>query len=264
MALAEWIVDLRARLDQLERITRESAELGGSGTAGYEMVEVVLGLLFSPGAYLTATRQSVAHASRVVAREPLAASATQRRKGRARGGQVCPARSQASGRRLGTVRYAAQGRAGRQAGYALRNAPWLYVRHDSQCTNQQPSIAESVGGIEDYCLESDDHRRPNSSSSLSSSGESGCDCVEPGWEKEALIPAVTCCQRCVSEPEGVECDGVLEQCDADTVGAQLVSTLGGDESMVEGERRDEGQQQDGWDRRRRKPTMPGHDAEQWR
>lgn len=65
MALAEWIVDLRARLDQLERITRESAELGGSGTAGYEMVEVVLGLLFSPGAYLTATRQSVAHASRV-------------------------------------------------------------------------------------------------------------------------------------------------------------------------------------------------------
>ncbi|SPO30909.1 cytoplasmic dynein heavy chain 2 [Ustilago trichophora] len=63
MTLPEWIVDLRARLEQLDRITKESGELGASG--GYDMVEVILGLLFSPGAYLTATRQSVAHASKV-------------------------------------------------------------------------------------------------------------------------------------------------------------------------------------------------------
>ncbi|KAJ9474533.1 putative Dynein heavy chain, cytoplasmic (putative) [Pseudozyma hubeiensis] len=67
MTLAEWIVDLRARLEQLERITREASELGAgaAGGGGYDMAEVVLGLLFSPGAYLTATRQSVAHASKV-------------------------------------------------------------------------------------------------------------------------------------------------------------------------------------------------------
>ncbi|CDU22276.1 cytoplasmic dynein heavy chain 2 [Sporisorium scitamineum] len=67
MTLAEWIVDLRARLEQLERITRESSEFGAAAGAGggYDMVEVILGLLFSPGAYLTATRQSVAHASKV-------------------------------------------------------------------------------------------------------------------------------------------------------------------------------------------------------
>ncbi len=65
MTLAEWIVDLRARLEQLERITREAAEVGGGSAGGYDMAEVILGLLFSPGAYLTATRQSVAHASKV-------------------------------------------------------------------------------------------------------------------------------------------------------------------------------------------------------
>ncbi|EST09332.1 Dynein heavy chain, coiled coil stalk [Kalmanozyma brasiliensis GHG001] len=65
MTLPEWIVDLRARLEQLERITREAAEVGGASGGGYDMVEVILGLLFSPGAYLTATRQSVAHASKV-------------------------------------------------------------------------------------------------------------------------------------------------------------------------------------------------------
>lgn len=65
MTLAEWIVDLRARLEQLERITREASELGAGASGGYDMAEVVLGLLFSPGAYLTATRQSVAHASNV-------------------------------------------------------------------------------------------------------------------------------------------------------------------------------------------------------
>ena len=64
MTLPEWIVDLRARLEQLDRITRESGELGAA-SGGYEMAEVILGLLFSPGAYLTATRQSVAHASKV-------------------------------------------------------------------------------------------------------------------------------------------------------------------------------------------------------
>ncbi|SPO29649.1 cytoplasmic dynein heavy chain 2 [Ustilago trichophora] len=63
MTLSEWIVDLRARLEQLDRITKESSEFGASG--GYDMVEVILGLLFSPGAYLTATRQSVAHASKI-------------------------------------------------------------------------------------------------------------------------------------------------------------------------------------------------------
>ncbi len=48
MTLPEWIVDLRARLEQLERITREAAEVGGASGGGYDMVEVILGLLFSP------------------------------------------------------------------------------------------------------------------------------------------------------------------------------------------------------------------------
>ncbi|KAJ1022342.1 hypothetical protein NDA13_005252 [Ustilago tritici] len=59
--LAEWIFDLRARLDQLGRIIRESSSLGST----YDMAEVILGLLFAPGAYLTATRQSVAQESKV-------------------------------------------------------------------------------------------------------------------------------------------------------------------------------------------------------
>ena len=59
MTLPEWILDLRARLDQLHTITNESA------STSYDMAEVILGLLFSPGAYLTATRQSIAHASKV-------------------------------------------------------------------------------------------------------------------------------------------------------------------------------------------------------
>lgn len=61
MTLAEWIIDLRARLDQLDRITRESCSLGST----LDMAEVILGLLFSPGAYLTATRQSVAQETKV-------------------------------------------------------------------------------------------------------------------------------------------------------------------------------------------------------
>ncbi|SNX83960.1 cytoplasmic dynein heavy chain 2 [Melanopsichium pennsylvanicum] len=62
MTLPEWIVDLRARLEQLERVTKESAELAGGG---YDLVEVMLGNLFAPGAYLTATRQKVAQESKV-------------------------------------------------------------------------------------------------------------------------------------------------------------------------------------------------------
>ncbi|KAN0062764.1 dynein heavy chain [Thecaphora frezii] len=54
MSLAMWIADLRARLEQLERITREDR---------FDAFSVTLGLLFAPGAYLTATRQAVAHRS---------------------------------------------------------------------------------------------------------------------------------------------------------------------------------------------------------
>ncbi|CEH14527.1 cytoplasmic dynein heavy chain 2 [Ceraceosorus bombacis] len=56
MSLGLWIADLTQRLAQLESVTKENR---------YDRFAVVLGLLFSPGAYLTATRQAVAHTTRV-------------------------------------------------------------------------------------------------------------------------------------------------------------------------------------------------------
>lgn len=56
MSLGMWVADLAQRLRQLEGITKEQH---------YEKFSVTLGLLFTPGAYLTATRQAVAHRTRV-------------------------------------------------------------------------------------------------------------------------------------------------------------------------------------------------------
>ena len=55
MSLGIWIADLKARLEQLESITKEDR---------FNQFQVTLGLLFAPGAYLTATRQAVAHQSK--------------------------------------------------------------------------------------------------------------------------------------------------------------------------------------------------------
>ncbi|KAK0531052.1 dynein heavy chain [Tilletia horrida] len=55
MPLGLWIADLAQRLAQLEAVSKE---------ARYERFSVTLGLLFAPGAYLTATRQAVAHRTR--------------------------------------------------------------------------------------------------------------------------------------------------------------------------------------------------------
>lgn len=56
MSLGLWVSDLAQRLAQLQAITTETR---------FELFSVALGLLFSPGAYLTATRQAVAHRTRV-------------------------------------------------------------------------------------------------------------------------------------------------------------------------------------------------------
>ncbi|PWN51565.1 putative cytoplasmic dynein heavy chain 2 [Violaceomyces palustris] len=56
MSLPIWISDLSLRLLQLSEVTTSSGE-GGK----FESFNVNLGLLFAPGAYLTATRQAVAH-----------------------------------------------------------------------------------------------------------------------------------------------------------------------------------------------------------
>ena len=56
MSLNLWISDLVSRLAQLELISKEDR---------FEKFQVQLGLLFAPGAYLTATRQAVAHKTRV-------------------------------------------------------------------------------------------------------------------------------------------------------------------------------------------------------
>ncbi len=50
--MAEWIPDFVLRLNQLEQVSRLSS---------LEGLEVWLGGLFFPEAYVTATRQSVAH-----------------------------------------------------------------------------------------------------------------------------------------------------------------------------------------------------------
>ncbi|KAE8211193.1 hypothetical protein CF327_g5033 [Tilletia walkeri] len=55
MPLGLWVADLAQRLAQLEAVSKE---------ARYERFSVTLGLLFAPGAYLTATRQAVAHRTR--------------------------------------------------------------------------------------------------------------------------------------------------------------------------------------------------------
>ncbi len=52
MSLNAWVADLAKRLEQLEKVTKES-RLDG--------FPVQLGHLFAPGAYMTATRQAVAH-----------------------------------------------------------------------------------------------------------------------------------------------------------------------------------------------------------
>lgn len=53
--LPQWIADLRMRLAQLDKVTRESM------TTRFELFSVHLGQLFVPSAYLTATRQAIAH-----------------------------------------------------------------------------------------------------------------------------------------------------------------------------------------------------------
>ena len=55
MAVSEWIVNLARRLQQLEGI---------AGLDSLKDVEVWLGGLFFPEAYITATRQAVAHRKR--------------------------------------------------------------------------------------------------------------------------------------------------------------------------------------------------------
>lgn len=55
MAVSEWIVDLARRLQQLEGIAAED---------NLNNIEVWLGGLFFPEAYITATRQAVAHRKR--------------------------------------------------------------------------------------------------------------------------------------------------------------------------------------------------------
>jgi dynein heavy chain 1, cytosolic len=55
MAISEWISNLARRLEQLDNI---------SGLDNLSNVEVWLGGLFFPEAYITATRQAVAHRKR--------------------------------------------------------------------------------------------------------------------------------------------------------------------------------------------------------
>jgi dynein heavy chain 1 len=55
MTLALWMIDFGQRIAQLDKITRESS------TTRFELFSVHLGQLFVPGAYLTATRQAIAH-----------------------------------------------------------------------------------------------------------------------------------------------------------------------------------------------------------
>ena len=55
MAVSEWVVNLARRLQQLEGI---------AGLDSLKDVEVWLGGLFFPEAYITATRQAVAHRKR--------------------------------------------------------------------------------------------------------------------------------------------------------------------------------------------------------
>ena len=56
MSLSAWIADLAKRAQQLDQVAKESR---------LDEFSVQLGLLFSPGAYMTATRQAVAHRASV-------------------------------------------------------------------------------------------------------------------------------------------------------------------------------------------------------
>ncbi|PWN22869.1 putative cytoplasmic dynein heavy chain 2 [Microstroma glucosiphilum] len=56
MSLSQWVSDFAQRLSQIEVVAKESR---------YERVGITLGLLFTPAAYLTATRQYVAHRTKV-------------------------------------------------------------------------------------------------------------------------------------------------------------------------------------------------------
>jgi dynein heavy chain 1 len=56
MSLSLWVSDFAQRLSQIELVAKE---------ARYERMGITLGLLFTPAAYLTATRQYVAHRTKV-------------------------------------------------------------------------------------------------------------------------------------------------------------------------------------------------------
>lgn len=56
VSLNLWISDLVRRLAHVEQVTRETR---------YDRLSVTLGLLFAPAAYLTATRQAVAHRTKI-------------------------------------------------------------------------------------------------------------------------------------------------------------------------------------------------------
>ncbi|CAO1619917.1 unnamed protein product [Parajaminaea phylloscopi] len=56
-SLSLWIANFTERLAQVQTASQESK--------GFERLSITLGLLFSPGAYLTATRQAVAHRNQV-------------------------------------------------------------------------------------------------------------------------------------------------------------------------------------------------------
>lgn len=59
MTLPQWVADLRSRLVQLEKVTRESS------TTRFELFSINLGQLFVPTAYLTATRQAIANRNKI-------------------------------------------------------------------------------------------------------------------------------------------------------------------------------------------------------
>lgn len=58
MSLAQWISDLALRLAQVDAVAKARTS---QGAQSFDTLPVALGLLFAPGAYLTATRQAVAH-----------------------------------------------------------------------------------------------------------------------------------------------------------------------------------------------------------
>lgn len=61
MGLSAWVADLSRRLAQLTKVNETMAQGGGA----VQSLSVALGLLFAPGAYMTATRQQAAHKAKV-------------------------------------------------------------------------------------------------------------------------------------------------------------------------------------------------------